>query len=204
MIRLFALIGALLAANPAPPASSSPAPLSDRRRDSCGTDAFKPTLDAKGVTTGYRHRDTGIASSLIVGKAQLDWCQAARNAVVYFYIDDPREPDHTSCPENMSVAVFPSQGKDLKAIFAANQSSYFNPMVTRIEEPQTRQVTVGHGREATELDGVILDPLGRHLRQTMIGYAKDGDFIRVMTGVIEDPGCANQTTVSFLAAFPWP
>jgi hypothetical protein len=50
----------------------------------------------------------------------------------------------------------------------------------------------------------MVDIDGHNRRQTMIGYARGTDFIRVMTSVVDDPACSNAIAKSFMAKLAWP
>ena len=57
--------------------------------------------------------------------------------------------------------------------------------------------------DAYQLEGVV-EQNGRPTRKRMIGYAKGGDFVRVMTGRIDDGVCSGGTGEAFLCKLIWP
>lgn len=177
-----------------------------KRSNSCGNDAFETLLSPDGAPS-YRHKAFGVTGETYIGEAILEWCQTAQNAVIYFYVDDPGRKEHDACPENMSLAIFPGRGPETEQIIKANVISYANPTVRLIEEPRLGpiQLHVGaHIVDAYKLEAVMVDSAGHPRRQKMIGYNDDGAFVRVMTGEVEDPACANDVTKSFMAALNWP
>ena len=102
----------------------------------------------------------------------------------------------------------PGRGGDVEKILRENIPSYHTPNVTLIEEPKLGPVslTVAGDRkiEALQLEAVLVDSAGMNRRQKMIGYARGDAFIRIMTGTVESPACANATTKAFLTALKWP
>jgi hypothetical protein len=197
VIALLALPAALQADTPS---------LMTKRANSCGGSAFEQTF-AEGKHDGYRHRRFQVLGATYVGDAVLEWCQSAQNAVIYFYVDDPAREDHEACPEAMSLAVFPGRGADVPQILKDNMLSYDNSQVVLVEAPKVEPIRLTAGDrtiEALQLSGVVIDSAGRPTRKKMIGYDKDGDFVRVMTGVVEGKGCKNDVTANFMTALKWP
>ena len=200
-------LSALLAISPGLAASDSPA-LAERRSASCETRAFeRATAGSGSEAVSFTHRAFKVAGQVRVAEAVLEWCQSASNAVIFFYVDDPAGPEHARCPENMSLAVFPGQGAETVEIIEANVPAYYNPRVKLIEKPKTGPVKFdlpgGRVIEAYQLEAVV-DQNGKPTRKRMIGYAKNGDFIRVMTGRIDDGVCKGATSAGFLTKLVWP
>jgi hypothetical protein len=123
--------------------ADAPGP-ADRRSVSCASDAFAPVVK-HGVKTGYVHKRFHANADIEVGGAIMDWCLAAQNAAIYFYMDDPTLPQHDRCPQDMSLAVFPGQGANVQDIIEGNKASYLNPAVKLIEPPVVRSVPVTTG-----------------------------------------------------------
>lgn len=194
-----------LLAIPSVPQADTPS-LMTKRANSCGGNAFEQVFDGDRPS-GYRHRRFKVHGPTYVGEAVLEWCQSAQNAVIYFYVDDPGRKDHEACPEAMSLAVFPGRGGEVEQILKDNVVSYDNPQVKVIEAPKITEIKVpvaGRTIEALQLEGVIVDSSGNNNRKKMIGYNKDGDFVRVMTGVVEGKNCRNDVTAGFMTALKWP
>lgn len=190
---------------PAPLQADTPS-LMTKRANSCGGGAFEQTF-AEGKHDGYRHKRFQVHGPTYVGEAILEWCQSAQNAVIYFYVDDPARKDHEACPEAMSLAVFPGRGGEVEKILKDNIVSYDNPQVKVIEPPRITAIKVPLGErtiDALQLEGVIVDSAGNNSRKKMIGYEKNGDFIRVMTGVVEGKNCRNDVTAGFMTSLKWP
>lgn len=206
MLKTATVLGALaLLALPATLMADSPS-LMTKRANSCGGSAFEQTF-AEGKHEGYRHRRFNILGPTYVGEAILEWCQSAQNAVIYFYVDDPGRKDHDTCPEAMSLAVFPGRGPDVPQILKDNMLSYDDPQVKVLEAPRVEPIklTIGDRTiDALQMEGALIDSAGRPTRKKMIGYDKDGDFIRVMTGVVDGKGCTNDVTANFMASMKWP
>lgn len=191
----------LMAPLPAPADSLG---LVQRRAASCGGPAFDKF--GEGEPTAYLHRRFKVRGETVIGDAVLEWCQTAQNAVIYFYVDDPEGPDHGRCPQNMSFAVFPGAGGEVREIIDDNVPSYFNPQVKLIEAPKTSDTRISAGGrtiEAYQLAAVV-EQNGMHIRRRMIGYARGADFIRVMTGYRDDAGCRHPTVDRFLERLTWP
>jgi len=127
------LLSALLAGSAYAGQTEPPPELKASRANSCASDDFKPTLGAKGAVQGYTHQRIGLSGNATVGGGLLEWCQSAKNAVIYFYVDDPASPEHKACSQNMSVALFPGQGAKTREIIDANAESYLNPAVHLIQ-----------------------------------------------------------------------
>jgi hypothetical protein len=194
-----ALVMATLAS--AWPAAADSPMLREKRDNSCGTKAFQV------VGGGYRNLNHNVVGRTQVGEAVLEWCQDAKNAVIYFYVDDPARRRDEQCSENMSIAIFPGRGAEAEQIVRDNEPSYYAPNVKLIQEPTIAPVTLqhsGHAIAAYKLEAVLIDSGGSKRRQTMIGYQRGPDFIRVMSGVVEEPACANATTRSFMDKLDWP
>jgi hypothetical protein len=207
MRRTLALAAALLAVLAAPgvPQADTPS-LMVKRQSSCGGGAFEPTFK-EGAQNGYRHRRFGVEGPTYVADAVLEWCQTAQNAVIYFYVDDPSRKDHDACPESMSLAVFPGRGSEAEEIIKSNLVGYDNPRVTVIEKARVGPVRINVANrtiDAFQLEAVIVDTAGANRRQKMIGYEKNGDFVRVMTGVVDGKGCKNDVSAGFMNALRWP
>jgi hypothetical protein len=207
MTRTLALTAALLAALAVPsvPRADSQS-LMVKRQNSCGSNTFEPTFNS-GAQDGYRHKQFGIEGRTYVAEAVLEWCQTAQNAVIYFYVDDPGRKDHEACPESMSFAVFPGRGSEAEQIIKSNLPSYDNPRVTVIEKARAGPVKIpvmNRTIDAYQLEAVIVDSAGANRRQKMIGYEKDGNFIRIMTGVVDDKNCKNDVTAGFMSTLRWP
>lgn len=183
------------------PAIADTPQLRETRDNSCGSKAFET------VAGGYRHLTHGLTGKTQVGEALLEWCQDARNAVIYFYVDDPTGADHKRCPENMSIAVFPGRGAEVEQILRDNEPSYYMPNVKLIEEPHTAPMKIDGGKRTIDgwrMQAVLIDSGGYKRRQSMIGYQRGRDFVRVMTGVVDDGTCANPTMKSFMTKLDWP
>lgn len=209
MKRLAAIMGlaatAVLALPPsvAPAGADSPS-LMTKRLNSCGTSAFE---EVSGAAPAYRHKNFGVTGPVYVGEAILEWCQHAQNAVIYFYVDDPGRPEHDACPESMSLAIWPGRGEEAETIIRNNVPGYYAPNVEVIEEPVVGpfpMVIAGKTVDAYKLEAVLIDSAGFTRRQKMIGFADSGHFVRIMTGVVDDAGCANDVTASFMGALNWP
>jgi hypothetical protein len=187
--------------------------LQEKRSASCQTRAFDITEGPAAVAGAapevvtFTHKAFMVAGQVRVAEAVLEWCQAAQNAVIFFYVDDPTGPQHARCPENMSLAVFPGQGAETVEIIEANVEAYDNPRVKVIEKPKTGPVkfNLAGGRviDAYQLEAVV-EQNGRPTRKRMIGYAKNGDFVRIMTGRIDDGVCSGVTAEAFLTKLTWP
>ena len=194
----------VLAAPAAAPADSPS--LMQKRVSSCGSDAFETVLHPDAAPS-YRHKRFGVTGPTYVGEALLEWCQTAQNAVIYFYVDDPGRKEHDACPENMSLAIFPGRGDETEDIIRKNIISYENPAVRVIEEPVVGPFALtinGHNVEAYKLEAVMIDSAGNARRQKMIGFNEAGAFVRIMTGVVDDPTCVNDVTASFMSSLNWP
>jgi len=204
------LIAAALAGSPSLAAGDTPQ-LVQKRAASCQDGSFDSTSVAPDATSpdivSYTHKAFMVAGQVRVAEAVLEWCQSAKNAVIFFYIDDPQGPTHARCPENMSLAVFPGEGADTINIINANAEAYDNPRVKVIEKPKIGPVkfTLADGRviDAYQLEAVV-EQNGKPTRKRMIGYSKNGDFVRVMTGRIDDGVCKGATTDGFLTKLTWP
>ncbi len=201
---VFAALCLALAA-PAVPFADTPG-LMTKRANSCGGGAFEQTFDGD-KPDGYRHRRFKIHGPTYIGDAILEWCQTAQNAVIYFYVDDPARKEHAACPEAMSLAVWPGRGAEAESIVKANMPSYDNPQVKVIEPARISPVKIAVGGrtiDAFQLEAVIVDSAGNNSRKKMIGYEKGGDFIRVMTGVVEGKDCKNDVSAGFMTSLKWP
>jgi hypothetical protein len=207
-MRRFSLFAVAAAASLGAPqvAPADSVNLMQKRDWSCGTSAFEE-LSGTGAETRYRHKVFGVTAPVNVGLAVLEWCQTAQNAVVYFYVDDPARRERTDCPENISVAIFPGRGEATREIISKFVPAYANPSVTLISEPQLTDIDLavsGQCVDERQLEVVLLDAAGAVTRQKLIGFDKNGDFVRIMTGVIEQRGCRNEVTADFLARLDWP
>lgn len=206
MLRAATALGiCALLALPASLSADTPS-LMTKRMNSCGGAAFEQTFD-QGKADGYLHRRFKVEGPTYIGDAILEWCQSAQNAVLFFYVDDPARKEHEACPESMSLAVWPGRGPEAESIVKANLPSYDNPRVTVIEAPRVGPVKITLGErtiEAFQLEAVIVDSAGNNRRQKMIGYEKGGDFVRVMTGVVEGKNCKNDVSATFMTSLKWP
>jgi len=201
------LAAAIALAAPAAPYADTQT-VTAKRLTSCHAGSFDPVFE-NGAQVGYRHKRFQIEGKTYVGGAVLEWCLPAQNTIIYFYVDDPMSGDdkNNPCPENMSFAVFPGRGAEVAKILEDNALSFYNPNVELIEKPTTGPIQIAaHGRTiaAIQLTGVVIDSAGRPTRKKMIGYNKDGAFVRVMTGTVENGSCKNQTSETFMQALDWP
>lgn len=205
-------VAALVTSLPSLVVADSPQ-LVEKRNASCATRAFDTTA-APGAADGgvaeivtFTHKAFMVAGQVRVAEAVLEWCQTAQNAVIFFYVDDPAGTQHGRCPENMSLAVFPGQGAETRDIIDGNVVAYDNPRVKVIEKPMTGPLKIdlpgGRVIDAYQLEAVV-EQNGQPIRKRMIGYSKNGDFIRVMTGRIDDGVCSGRTAEAFLTKLAWP